>query len=472
MKTKRMALTVCMALVFGSGARGEDQFTPGNIFVSGVIGEGCNFGGDDIIVEIHPITGPFNRVASREGGLCTVSGLRFTPEGDRLLALNAGHSGFILSIAPDESNSVLLDASDGLNRPFGANGLAFDAAGDLYVLNTGDSTILRFPAGGGPGTVFADFNDGILGRGALDFAPNGDLFYCGDLAGAVIRITPEGESSVFDDTVLFPSSLVFDLHGNLFVVGASLEGRTIYRYEGRDPNARSVVANGFLGVAGVPSPLAVSPDGSELYLFEISGIIYGIDAEDGTRRIIGDLTDFHLFATPTGITVYTPPEATGSCCEDGSGVCTNDLTHTECEGSGRRYGGDGTDCGTIDPPCSPPPECGDDLVNQPSEECDGTDDAACQGQCQANCTCPPVPPVTGRCCLSAGRCETTTRAQCDSQAGGFGGVGTSCEGDGDEIDVACEGVPATSAWGIIILVLALLTGIAIKFGFQCRPSCG
>ena len=69
-----------------------------------------------------------------------------------------------------------------------------------------------------------------------------------------------------------------------------------------------------------------------------------------------------------------------------------------------------------------------------------------------------------------------TRAQCDSQAGDFGGVGTSCEGDGDgdgdEIDDACQVVPATSAWGIIILVLALLTGIAIKFGFQRRPSCG
>ena len=265
---------------------------------------------------------------------------------------------------------------------------------------------------------------------------------------------------------------MFDSAGNLFV-GAGLAGAmaTVSRYDNGDPSSVRVLASGFSGVSGVPTPIALSPDGSEVYLFATNGIIYGIDAEDGTTRVIGDLTDFHIFALPTGITVYAPPAGTGSCCADGSGVCTNDLTQAECEGSGRRYGGDGTDCGAIDPPCSPSPACGDDLVNQSSEECDGTDDAACLGQCQADCTCPPI---TGRCCLSDRRCEMTTRAQCDSQAGDFGGVDTSCQGDGDgnEIDDACEGVPATSAWGIIILVLALLTGIAIKFGFQRRTSCG
>ena len=313
MKTNAILAGTLAALVFANGARGQDPFVPGNIFVAGVIGEGCSFDGDSIIIELDPIIGPVNTLATSQNGLCDVSGLRFTPAGDRLLALNVGRilppvdPGFVLSIGTDEIGTVVFDGSDGISRPFGANGLAFDAGGDLYVVNTGNNTILRIPAEGGPGTVFADFNDGVFDRGALDFAPNGDLFYCGDLAGAVIRISPEGESSVFDDTVLFPSSLVFDLHGNLFVVGASLEGRTIYRYEGGDPNSRSVLANGFLGVSGIPSPLAVSPDGSEVYLFEIPGIVYAIDAEDGTTRVIGDLSKTYNLLAPTGITVYAPP---------------------------------------------------------------------------------------------------------------------------------------------------------------------
>src|SRR5205823_799321 len=37
-----------------------------------------------------------------------------------------------------------------------------------------------------------------------------------------------------------------------------------------------------------------------------------------------------------------------------------------------------------------PPRCGDGLVNQPGEQCDGADRAACAGPCAADCTCAPV----------------------------------------------------------------------------------
>ncbi len=35
------------------------------------------------------------------------------------------------------------------------------------------------------------------------------------------------------------------------------------------------------------------------------------------------------------------------------------------------------------------PTCGDNKLNQPSEECDGRADGACPDQCLADCTCPP-----------------------------------------------------------------------------------
>ena len=36
----------------------------------------------------------------------------------------------------------------------------------------------------------------------------------------------------------------------------------------------------------------------------------------------------------------------------------------------------------------PPPACGDGVVNQVGEACDGADDVACPGRCDASCTCP------------------------------------------------------------------------------------
>jgi hypothetical protein len=40
-----------------------------------------------------------------------------------------------------------------------------------------------------------------------------------------------------------------------------------------------------------------------------------------------------------------------------------------------------------------PAACGDGVVNQPNEHCDGSDDDQCPGFCQEDCTCDPTPPV-------------------------------------------------------------------------------
>ena len=40
------------------------------------------------------------------------------------------------------------------------------------------------------------------------------------------------------------------------------------------------------------------------------------------------------------------------------------------------------------PPTPPPPACGDNRLNQPTEECDGKDAHTCPGTCRADCTCP------------------------------------------------------------------------------------
>lgn len=65
--------------------------------------------------------------------------------------------------------------------------------------------------------------------------------------------------------------------------------------------------------------------------------------------------------------------------------------------------------------------CGNNL-REGTEQCDGTDAAACPALCQADCRCP------------------------------------------------TEGFPTVSEWGMVILMLSLLVGIGLKCGRRSTPE--
>lgn len=44
---------------------------------------------------------------------------------------------------------------------------------------------------------------------------------------------------------------------------------------------------------------------------------------------------------------------TGACCVDNTGICTGNVPQGICESAGNRYGGNGSTCGNINPPCVP-----------------------------------------------------------------------------------------------------------------------
>ncbi len=349
MKRKRI-LAGLLAVVLGAGVAARGEFVPGHLYVSAYTGEpACmEFGGPEAIIEIDPDTGEMWVFAiSDDHDMCVVSGLLFTPDGERLFLLNWAES-TVLSFLPDGSSEIYLDASDGLAAPSGANGLAFDAGGDLYVANW-NSRILRFPADGGPATVFADWKDGLLGGGALDFAPNGDLFYCGIYADGVIRITPEGKGSLFDP-LPGPGSLGFDRAGNLFVAaGQAGVGATIYRYDDADPDTRRILAEGFLGWSGQANPLTLSPDGSTVYYADGGGELYAVDADDGEITYVGNidlpgLRGHGMYAA--GLTF--PPVSPGDIDADGD-VDLNDfaLFDSCITGPGGGVGGSGCQAADI-----------------------------------------------------------------------------------------------------------------------------
>ncbi len=79
------------------------------------------------------------------------------------------------------------------------------------------------------------------------------------------------------------------------------------------------------------------------------------------------------------------PGDAAAVTNDGTGKATDTLVEVPASGAaGSCVGVDGT-------PNFACPVCGDNKVNQASEQCDGTDSALCPGACRANCTCPPAP---------------------------------------------------------------------------------
>ena len=132
-----------------------------------------------------------------------------------------------------------------------------------------------------------------------------------------------------------------------------------------------------------------------------------------------------------------PPanEILGSTCDDG--------IDNDCDGLA-----DGKDSDCV------LPVCGDNVVNQASEECDGTDDAACPEQCQADCTCPP-PAICGDNVVNQAseQCDGTDDAACPEQCSAV----CQCESGGG------GGIPTVSQWGIATLALLLLVGARVYF---------
>ena len=130
-------------------------------------------------------------------------------------------------------------------------------------------------------------------------------------------------------------------------------------------------------------------------------------------------------------------------------VCGNNSTETgeEC---------DGTDDGACDGLCNnvactcPPPSCGNGVAEQ-GEQCDGADTGNCLGSCQGNCTCTPV---CGDDKCSPGETALGCPIDCGCSSAGSCAFGNApggcfcddvCEGFGDCCPDACTQCDACTA---------------------------
>lgn len=249
MRAKRIILFASAWIFVLAAAPAWAQFVPGHVFVSDPASDFCFHGGElywDRIWEIDPETGEVTLFAEFFADDCRffITGLVFTPDGCRLRA-SAMLTDEILEFDSDGTWTVALDATDGISAPWGSNNLAYDAEGNFYVVNAGSRTIMRFPAVSGPGVILADNADGILGDGPIAIATNGDVYFGNtQLERYVLRVTPQGDPSIFDRYAIInvPYSVTADDAGSVYVALGG-EGGGIYRYDASDPKSKQLLAS-------------------------------------------------------------------------------------------------------------------------------------------------------------------------------------------------------------------------------------
>jgi DNA-binding beta-propeller fold protein YncE len=106
-------------------------------------------------------------------------------------------------------------ATVGSNAP---KGMAFDSAGNLFVVNQAVGKIFKFAPDGKRST----FASGLTRPFGIAFDKNGNLFVADEQpekkSGLILKFTPDGNRSTFASGLSEPLFLAFDSAGNLFVL--------------------------------------------------------------------------------------------------------------------------------------------------------------------------------------------------------------------------------------------------------------
>lgn len=225
-------------------------------------------------------------------------------------------------------------ATSGLNQP---TGLAADSAGNLYVANLGNATIMKFnPLG--VGSTFAA--SGLTAPYGLALDQVGNL-YAADMVGTITKYTPNGSGSVFASGLassLF--GLALDPAGNLYA--SAVFDQQIYKFNPQgtrlpfvmtglttpiEPAGLACDSAGNLYVvdAGLGSIFKFTPDGTGSFFalplggpqpvngiaFDSAGSLYSANADKTIDKFTANGVG-SLFANTTGqpylLAIQTIPE--------------------------------------------------------------------------------------------------------------------------------------------------------------------
>jgi sugar lactone lactonase YvrE len=195
-------------------------------------------GGAGQVLKVDPFSGA-SSVFMTATGSAGLNGLTFDASGN--VYVSDSFQGIIWKTGPAGGAGTAWVTSPLLTTggvpPFGANGLAFNNAGNtLFVANTGEDTVVQIPVSGGvPGTpsVFVHSINGADGL-LIDGADN--IWVVANQADEIVVLDPSGRAIAklgdFDGIdshgaavgLLFPASLVIS-NGFLYVTNLALDLR-------------------------------------------------------------------------------------------------------------------------------------------------------------------------------------------------------------------------------------------------------
>ncbi len=403
----------------------------------------------------------------------------------------------------DANGTVLWARSAGGTMQERAYGIAVGAAGDSYVTgfyngtatfgsfqltSTGESDIFVAKYDGSGNVLWARSGGGpsFDNGNSIGTDDAGNSYVTGEITATStfgsFMITSAGERDIFvakydtGGNVIWARSgggtsadigfgIAVDAAGNSFLTGVFSDAATFGSFTLTGAGGDIFVAKygGSGNVLWAQSAGGTSQDLGLAIAVDAAGDSYVTGYYVGTA-MIGPFTFTSAGANEIFVAKYAASECDngsvdpGEQCDGGLG-CTDCLCDTDFEP-------------TTSPSLDCQPTCGNGSVD-PGEECDGMDDTACPGACLSDCTCSSFC-GNGVCgpgedsCNCPDDCGTpptseTPGANCSD------GLDNDCDGDADCDDADCEGdcqgvpSPTVSEWGMTVLIMALLAGIALKF---------
>ncbi len=221
------------------------------------------------------------------------SGARFSSGFDDPVALAADAAGnFYVADAGD--GTVIEVAPNGDGVPIDSvlaapSGLAVDAAGNVYVADQGAGKVYKVPAGGGSPTTFAS---GFNSPTGLAFDSAGNLYVANYDANTVIEVPAGGGSFItFASGLDEPASLAFDPAGNLYVA-----------------NLGDGIVSKVAKAGGTPSTFASGFDKPVGLAFDSAGNLYVANFAANTVDEVTPKGVVSIFATgfagPAGLAIF------------------------------------------------------------------------------------------------------------------------------------------------------------------------
>ena len=260
----------------GIGTGGMEVDAAGNIYAAD-FGLDLNGGG----TTVQKIS-PEGDVSVFTTGLNGASGNALDSQGNLLQSNITG--GFISRISPSGAATTL--TSSGINGPVG---IAVDSSDNLFVANCGNNTIQSVTNAG----VSTVFSSGTLFNcpNGITLANDGNLYVANFSNGNIIQVDDSGNASIFATIPGGNNGHILFANGVLYVVGRganriyqlSLTGSLslIAGSGSRGHDDGSVTESTF----SLPNDLAVSPDGTKIYVNEVTPLT-GNNISPTTIRVI------------------------------------------------------------------------------------------------------------------------------------------------------------------------------------------